>query len=360
MLEDQLRQGHPHGKLVVAGPDHVARDGEDLGPRARLGADGAEPLGTPGDNVGHAREGLHVVDHRGHPVQARHRREGRLQPGLAPAPLQRGEESRLLAADVQRRRPGGRRSPDRSRSPRMFRPTYPASRAWANARWSTRYPFQELAPQVDEGLDRLDRISGQDDALDQLVGMVLDQEPVLEGAGLTFVRVADQVPGTPVVGEEAPLLPGGEPGPAPAPEARVGHHLHHVAGRQLPQGLLQGLVAPLGPVHLQVRQVQLPDAPGEDRFKGHRHHPPPRLGPPPLGWPPGGPPGAGPPSRGSCGWRTPGSPALPAPRRRRPGTRGSPPRSRARRVWSHPAAIPSLCRRCWARASAPTSTQGRF
>ena len=56
------------------------------------------------------------------------------------------------------------------------------------------------------------------DALDQLVGIPLDQQVVLEGGRLALVAVDDQV-GDRVLAEHGPLAAGREPGAAPAEQA---------------------------------------------------------------------------------------------------------------------------------------------
>ena len=52
---------------------------------------------------------------------------------------------------------------------------------------------RELATQEDEDLTHLQRVRGDDDALDQLVGIAFDEEVVLERSGLGLVTVHDQV-----------------------------------------------------------------------------------------------------------------------------------------------------------------------
>ena len=51
----------------------------------------------------------------------------------------------------------------------------------------------ELPSQEDEDLVDLQRVGGNDDALDQLVRIALDEEVVLERRGLGFVTVDDEV-----------------------------------------------------------------------------------------------------------------------------------------------------------------------
>ena len=72
----------------------------------------------------------------------------------------------------------------------------------------------ELAPDVDEHLGDLQGVGGDDHALDELVGVALDQQVVLEGGRLALVAVHHQV-GDRVLAEHGPFASGRESGPAP-------------------------------------------------------------------------------------------------------------------------------------------------
>ena len=76
----------------------------------------------------------------------------------------------------------------------------------------------ELAADVDEGLGHLQGVGGDEHALDQLVGVALDQQMVLEGGRLALVPVDHQV-GDRVLAQHRPLAAGREAGPAPAEQA---------------------------------------------------------------------------------------------------------------------------------------------
>src|SRR5690606_27639570 len=97
---DQLLQVEAQGQLEVATPDNVARDVEQLGARALLGAERPVPLGAVPDDVRHGRDRLDVVDRRGHAEGADGRGERRLDAWLAAAALERVHEARLFTADV--------------------------------------------------------------------------------------------------------------------------------------------------------------------------------------------------------------------------------------------------------------------
>src|SRR5262249_54771382 len=101
LVVDQLAQGDlAHGRLVDAGPLHLAADAVELGPAVLLGAVAREPLRPAVQYERHANQRLHVVDDGRAVVEAGHRREGRLQARLPALALQRLDERRLLAALV--------------------------------------------------------------------------------------------------------------------------------------------------------------------------------------------------------------------------------------------------------------------
>src|SRR5690606_33368464 len=81
----------------------------------------------------------------------------------------------------------------------------------------------EARLQTDVGGLSADGERGDDDALDELVGVGPDERPVLERARLALGRVADdEASGALLPGDARPLAAGGEPSPATAPEARRG------------------------------------------------------------------------------------------------------------------------------------------
>ncbi len=71
-----------------------------FGPGHFLRSDGREPLRAALDDVRHAADRFHVVDHGGHAVQARVGRKRRLEPRLAAFAFERFEHGSLFAADV--------------------------------------------------------------------------------------------------------------------------------------------------------------------------------------------------------------------------------------------------------------------
>ncbi len=87
----------------------------------------------------------------------------------------------------------------------------------------------ELAADEDEHLGDLEGVGGDEHALDQLVGIPLDEQVVLEGGRLALVPVDHQV-GDRVLAQHGPLAAGGEPGPAPTEQAGGVHLVGHRLG----------------------------------------------------------------------------------------------------------------------------------
>ena len=98
-------------------------------------------------------------------------------------------------------------------------------------------------------LRHLERVGGDEHALDQLVGIPLDEQVVLEGGRLALVPVDHQV-GDRVLAEHGPLAAGREPGAAPAQQAGGVDFVGHLLGGH-GQGLAQALVAAGGQVALE-------------------------------------------------------------------------------------------------------------
>src|SRR5262249_1458386 len=105
VLVDELPESDAHGRLDHAGLLHVTGNGVEPRATLALGAETREPLRAPVDDVRHRRAGLHGVDDGGMAEGALHGGEGRLDLGPALLALERGEEARLLPADVSPRAP---------------------------------------------------------------------------------------------------------------------------------------------------------------------------------------------------------------------------------------------------------------
>ena len=75
----------------------------------------------------------------------------------------------------------------------MFLPRNPFARASSSAAVSRSYAERELAAQIARTQVALDRVGGNDDALDQLVRITLHEHAVLEGRRLALVTVHHEV-----------------------------------------------------------------------------------------------------------------------------------------------------------------------
>src|SRR5215207_5969467 len=270
---DHLAGGHAQGELEVAGVDDVAGDAEQLGPGRLLRAHGAEPVDALADDPGHGGHRLDVVDGGRGPVQALDGREGGAQLGLAALALQRGQQGRLLAADVG---PGAPVQDHVQVEPGALdvAAQQPLVVGGVDRRLEPAARPAALAPQVDEGVAAADGVGGDDHALDQGVRVPLEQLHVLEGAWLALVGVDHQVGRLAgPLGQEPPLHAGREPGPAPAPQPGVLDQLDQVLGGLLEGGVQTGVAVQLAePVDL-MRPV-VPPAGGQHLdLVGHERSP---------------------------------------------------------------------------------------
>ena len=115
--------------------------------------------------------------------------------------------------------------------------------------------FGEFAADVDVGEVDIGREGGNGKAFDELVRVLVEDVTVLEGAGLGFVAVDnDVVVLAIVVFDEAPLGTGGEARSASTAQVGGFDHVDDLAGFH-GDGFFQGLVAAMGEVGLNVRSV---------------------------------------------------------------------------------------------------------
>ena len=191
---DQAAERRPGGDLVDAGRPTWPDTAKSLVPGESAVPSRAERVGALGQDHGHARERLDVVDHGGPAEETMVDREGGLGARLAPLSLDRVEERGLLAADV-----GARASPQLEREPRR---RSPAPRSSRPARSTSRMAWQEpvvpmavLAAYVDEDPLRPAGVGGDGRALEDRIGVPLDEDPILERAGLRLVGVDHHVVG---------------------------------------------------------------------------------------------------------------------------------------------------------------------
>ncbi len=115
--------------------------------------------------------------------------------------------------------------------------------------------FGKFAADVDVGEVNICGEGGNGEAFDELVRVLVEDVAVLEGAGLGFVAVDnDVVVFAVVVFDEAPFGSGGEAGSASAAQVGGFHHVNDLAGFQR-EGFFEGLVAAVGEVGVDIGRV---------------------------------------------------------------------------------------------------------
>ncbi len=143
----------------------------------------ANSAGAVLKDVRHGGDRLDVVDHGRAGVQARDRRERRLEPGLAAEPLERVEQRRFLAADVG---PGAGVHDHvqvQVRAEDLLAEIAGRPRL-GDGELEPPDHVHDLAAHVDEGLVGADRVAGDDHALDQRLRVIQQGRHVLARAGL--------------------------------------------------------------------------------------------------------------------------------------------------------------------------------
>ena len=121
-----------------------------------------------------------------------------------------------------------------------------------------------LATDVDPTLLRAHRNRTEQNALNQLMGIVLNQQPVFAGAGFGFIGIDDNVLrlfGRPR--NKTPLQPGREARAAAAPQVRSFHFVDDVVGGHH-QRLAQRFVAVVGDIGIDRRGILQPKPEGDN------------------------------------------------------------------------------------------------
>ena len=225
VLLEQDAERRPERQLVVAGPLHLARDREHLRAGCLLCPLALEPVRPALDDVRHVAERLDVVDHGRRLVQTLHGRERRAQPWLAAEALERGQQCRLLAADV-RARAAVQHDVEVVVGAQDARARVPGGVELGDRALDDRAGPQELTAAVHEHGVASDRVRRDHRALQHLVRLALHQLAVVARAGLRLVEVHGDVRGLAgVLRDERPLHARREPGAAASAQPGVLHHL---------------------------------------------------------------------------------------------------------------------------------------
>jgi hypothetical protein len=134
-----------------------------------------------------------------------------------------------------------------------------------------------LAADIDVAGGGGDRIAADGAPLDELVGVVLHQQAVLEGARLRLVGVADEVLGLVLpLRDEAPLQAGREAGAAAPAQARLLHFVDDRVGLHL-ERLGEPLIAAVLLVAFESQGLGSADVAGQDRLERNHHFNPFRI-----------------------------------------------------------------------------------
>ena len=254
-VEDDFPQGGPHGDLDEAGVHHVARQGEGLGARGLLSADGLEPGGSLADNQGDGGEGLHVVQHGGLSPQAMLHRPGRFYAGHTPVALDGGGESGALAADKGPRAPVDVEVEGEAGTQDVVAQQVHLLRL-GDGGFQPADRQGVLGADVDIALVASGGDGGDEHTLNDGVGVALHNGAVHKGAGVALVAVAHHVLfALGLLAHAVPLPSGGEAAAPPAPEAGVHDLLADGLVGHLEEGLLKGRVAVLGQILVDILGV---------------------------------------------------------------------------------------------------------
>ena len=225
-------------------------------PTGLLGSHAGVPINRVLEDAGNLRDGLDVVHHSRARVEARNRRERRLQPWVTAAAFQGIKQRSFLATDVCTRAGVGHD---------LQIPKNSGSFGLGNRRQDAPVNMGDLATQVQECLLAPNGMRGNGHALYQTVRVRHDLRHVLASARLRFVAVYYQVPRATVVRrQEGPLHARREACAATASQAGRLNRAHHVLGLHCP-GLLQPLITPMSQVVLKGPRPILAPVFGEDR-----------------------------------------------------------------------------------------------
>ena len=178
----------------------------------------------------------------------------RLVPRLAPEPLERIEQRRLLATDVGTG-PAAQRDVEATSRAGDVVAQEPCGPGLGDGMAQTVGGHRVLTPDVQPALLGPDGQAGHRHSLDEGERVTLHDNPVLKGSGLRLIGIAHQVAGTPLlVGHAAPLDAGREGSTAPTGQPGRGHLGNHLVRSHGQRGL-QGPVAAVGPVVLEAGRI---------------------------------------------------------------------------------------------------------
>ena len=117
-----------------------------------------------------------------------------------------------------------------------------------------------LVTKVEIGVVGFDRMAGNHDAFDQLMRILLHQDPIIESSRFAFIGVDTQINRAwMILGQEGPFQTAREPRATSTTQAGIFDDVNHVDGSHA-QDLFDPRVATVGHVCLQRRTVRLVDS----------------------------------------------------------------------------------------------------
>ena len=256
-IEDDLPQGGAHGHLDQAGVLNGAGEGEGLAAGAAGSTDGAEPVGALQDDLGDVGVGFHIVQNRGLLPQTLLHGSGGLGSGHAPVALDGSRQRGAFAAD------------ERAGAPVDVQMEIEVGAQDVVTQQSGLFQLADgiakagdghgiLGTDVDIAVLRLDGITGNHHAFDQLEGVAFHHGAVHKRAGVTLVAVADhKALRLLLAGNLLPLLTSGEAAAAAATEAGLVDLVDYLVPGHLGHGLPQRLKATRGHVFTQGFRIDL-------------------------------------------------------------------------------------------------------
>gem|GEM_PF-5742191 len=132
----------------------------------------------------------------------------------------------------------------------------------------------KLTANVNEDFLGLNGIGSDKRAFNDCVGVVFQNQSILESPRLTFVAVDAHILREDVLGHETPLETCREPCATATAQTRSLDNFYHLVRRQFPQDLLQRLVTVMFHVDGYVGAVWNSDPSlGNQDFLQHKHHP---------------------------------------------------------------------------------------
>jgi hypothetical protein len=262
----QLAQGRPEGDLIGSGPAHIAGEAEEPWASRTFGTDPGISGSADAQDLEHVDQRFDVVDDRGFAEHTGLHRERRLVSRLAAESFDRVEDRGLFPADV--------RAPAFTDLDVEVEPVTqdvfseePASACRVDSVHQALVGQRIFTAQVNEAFLATGGIGRDGHGLDQPEGISFHQGPVLEGAGLRFIRVADQVmrPHR-LARHRVPLPPRGKRRASPPHQLRVVDFADHTFRAQIDRPP-KGLVAAGRAILIQTRGIDGVDPPEQPQIR---------------------------------------------------------------------------------------------